>query len=700
MADADSIAAGLDEAGGQPAQSGPSSELAIRARAWFTEAWNHEIWRRYRKQATEDVGYYVGGDYQWSKDGDKTDLDRLKKSNRATVSVNHVQAQVDILTGFERQNRFDMRLLPQGEEDEGDARLMTWLLKFVREQGDFGAVESEAFEDGVIGGMAAVDTPIDWTEDPVNGKIGLDLLTPGEDVIWDPYWMKADLSDARYVIKFRTTFLSDLAAQYPKHEAKIREAVRAGAGTFKPGAPAGPLSEFDARDAYGTVKAHAEEATLAKLLYDEVSDTVLVLEPWYMEYESTWIVTNKASGQVKEAETEAAARQVAASDPDHLEAIERRRRVVKMGVVLPVANMTLEEDATPHENDDQAYPVVPYIAKRKRDDIYGVVRNLKDPQRIENKRESHALDILARLANIRLMAFTNSVENEADLKNQNSTEPVWVKPGHEKPSYLTPPIGEVVRVLTMEADRMKMVMREISGINTDLLGLKSDDTSGIAIARRQAQGQIISTIYFDNYRRFKRLVAQRICRRIQQVFTTERVVRLTTDQGEETVVKLNPIDLRGKTKDEATRLQAEQPDMFGPTKPKILRDVSALKYDVVISEAPSTPSMRQMELAGLLEVLKTVPGIAADVIDILIELMDLPHKPEILQRVKARMAAMGQPVPPGGAPGSMPGGSGGGTVEVPSRGMAGPGPGSQPPLIPPVGGATPPPSVVPRGMAG
>lgn len=693
MAEADSIAAGLDEAGGQPAESGPSSELAIRARAWFIEAWNHSIWRTYRKQATEDVGYYVGGDYQWSKDGDKTDLERLKKSNRATVSVNHIQAQVDILTGFERQNRFDMRLLAQGEEDEGDAKLMTWLLKFVREQGDFAAVESEAFEDGVIGGMSAVDTVIDWTEDPVNGKIGLDLLTPGEDVIWDPYWMKADLSDARYVIKFRTTFLADLAAQYPKHEAKIREAVRAGAGTFKPGAPGGPLSEFDARDAYGTVKAHAEEATLAKLLYDEASDTVLVLEPWYMEYESTWIVTNQASGQVHEAETEAAARKVAASDPENLEAIERRRRVVKMGVVLPVANMTLEEDATPYENDDQAYPIVVYIAKRKRDDIYGTVRNLKDPQRIENKRESHALDILARLANLRLMIFTGSVENEADAKNQTSTEPLFLKPGHNPPAFLTPPIGELIRALTMEADRMKMVMREISGINTDLLGLKSDDSSGIAIARRQAQGQIISTIYFDNYRRFKRIVAQRVCRRIQQVFTTERVVRLTTDTGEETMVKLNPVDLRGKTREEATRLQAEQPDLLGPSRPKILRDVSALTYDVIISEAPSTPSMRQMELLGLLEVLKTVPGIAPDVIDILIELMDLPHKPEILQRIKQRMAAMGQPAT-GGAPASMPGSSGGGAVEVPG---APPPPGAAGrALVPPVGGATPAPSVVPR----
>jgi len=692
--DADSIASGLDEAGGQPAESGPSSELAIRARAWFIEAWNHDIWRNYRKQATEDVGYYVGGDYQWSKDGDKTDLDRLKKSNRATVSVNHIQAQVDILTGFERQNRFDMRLLPQGEEDEGDAKLMTWLLKFVREQGDFPAVESEAFEDGVIAGMAAVDTTIDWTEDPVNGKIGLDLLTPGEDVIWDPYWTKSDLSDARYVIKFRTTFLADLVAQYPQHEAKIKEAVRAGAGTFKPGAPGGPLSQFDARDAYGTVKAHAEEATLAKLLYDEASETVLVLEPWYMDYESTWIVTNKASGQVHEAESHAAASRVTQSDPENLEAIERKRRVVKMGLVLPVANMTLEEDETPYENDDQAYPIVVYIAKRKRDDIYGAVRNLKDPQRIENKRESHALDILARLANLRLMAFTGSLENEADLKNMHSTEPLWLKPGHNAPTFLAPPIGDLIRALTMEADRMKMVMREISGINTDLLGLKSDNTSGIAIARRQAQGQIISTIYFDNYRRFKRIVAQRVCRRIQQVFTTEKVVRLTTDTGEEAVVKLNPVDLRGKTKEEAARLQAEQPDLMGPAKPKILRDVSALKYDVVISEAPSTPSMRQMELLGLLEVLKTVPGIAPDVIDILIELMDLPHKPEILQRIKQRMQAMGQPSPPGGAPASMPGSTGGGAVEV----QPPPQPGGAGEIVPPVGGATPAPSVVPRGM--
>ena len=45
--------------------------------------------------------------------------------------------------------------------------------------------------------------------------------------------------------------------------------------------------------------------------------------------------------------------------------VERRRKVIKMGVVLPAANMTLEEDATPYENDDQHYSVVPYIAKEE-----------------------------------------------------------------------------------------------------------------------------------------------------------------------------------------------------------------------------------------------------------------------------------------------------------------------------------------------
>ena len=637
---------------------GDDDSIAVRSRAWFIEAWHSELWMKYRQNSKEDLGYYIGGDLQWSKDGSDADLKALKSANRAVISINHVQSIVDVLTGFERQNRFDPKVQAQGEEDEDDARLMTWLLKFAREQANAPAIESAAFEDGVIAGMAAVNIRVDWTEDPHNGTIQLEALTPGVDVMWDPAWTKDDLSDARYVLIYKNVFVKDLQAQYPDHREAIRAALNAGEAAMEQG---GQLSDFNPRDGYGGVRAHAQDGALSRLFYDKTEDQVLVLEAWYRDYEDAWIVANKASGMIHEAESGEAARAVAKSDPDNLTAIRRQRRVIKMGVTLPAVFLTLEEDDTPYDNDAQHYPVIPYIAKRKGEDVYGMVRNLKDPQRVENKRESQVLDLIARFANMRPLAEENSVLNAHTLQNPADTSPVLYKTGHKEPGWYVPPLADLFRLLTTESDRMQMAMRRISGINIDILGLREKgDPSGIAIARTQAQGQVIATVFFDNYRAFKKHVNERLARRVQQVFTSERTFRLTNEVGERVSVKVNPLDAKGKTRDEYARLQAgrEKTD-----RARVLRNLQEfLTYDVVISDAPATPTMRSMQLFGLLEVLRTLPNLPAAAPTFLIkvvELLDIEGKGEILAELKRTLGgAVGPPAPPAG-----PMSSGGGQVE-------------------------------------
>jgi hypothetical protein len=86
--------------------------------------------------------------------------------------------------------------------------------------------------------------------------------------------------------------------------------------------------------------------------------------------------------------------------------------------------------------------------------------------------------------------------------------------------------------------------------------------------------------------------------------------------------------------------------------------VESLKYDIVISETPTTPTMLNASLATILETLKIMPDLGPLFIDKIIQLMPgLPDKAEILNRLRARMGT-GQSVPgsptmpgvPGGAP--------------------------------------------------
>ena len=277
--------------------------LARRARAWYLEAINHPLWKKYRLEADEDEGFYVGGEFQWSMDSSMEDLRALKQENRAVISVNHIQPIVNVLRGFERQNRFDIKAAPQGEEDDDDARLMTWLLKFVQEQADIPEHMSECFEDGVIRGLSALAVEIDWTNNVVDGEITAERLKPGRDCIWDPYWKKWDLSDCRYFIRYKWAWVPDLIAEYPDHAEAIRTSVsalqmrglRTEAVTTDGSIPGG------SSDGYGSTTLHPiEHLDLNRLFYDPEEQRALLLEIWYREYEPVWMVVDQETGHVEE----------------------------------------------------------------------------------------------------------------------------------------------------------------------------------------------------------------------------------------------------------------------------------------------------------------------------------------------------------------------------------------------------------------
>lgn len=666
MADdpAGSLADSLLQAG-PPSQetvavAGPD-DFAMRARQWFLEAYNHPLWQEYIKEGDEDIAFYVGGEGQWTKDSSTQDLQRLKSEHRTIVALNQIQAPIDLLVGFERQNRFDPRTIPQGDEDEDDARLMTWLLKWTSDQAEVPEVLSDGFEEGLIPGMSAFYVRTDWSKDVVQGKILVELLEPGKDVIWDPYWKGYDLSNdttpAKYVIRFKRVWVDDLVAQYPTHKETIlgaaskMDALYRGASAATTDGPAG--------DAFGSVLDPAQEGSgQDALFYDPKHRLALVMEVWYLDHDVVWLVSDKIQAKVREVDSEATADMAVAADRENLTKVRRLRRRIGMRTVLPAAYLTLDgaedDDDSPYDNDKEHYPIVPYIARRKRDHIYGPVRNMKDPQRIGNKRVSQFMDILARYARARRVVVEGSLVNPADLEDESSTSPIRVKAGHEsqRPTWDVPPLAEAVRLLSDAASEMKMANREIPGINTDMLGHKSDATSGIAIARRQSQGQIIATPFFDNFRRTRKLVYQRLARRVQQRFTLDEFVRLTNEQGEPVVLRLNPAEFRHlKDKDQ---IKAMRQEMAQAGKPHVLRDVSALKYDVIIADTPQTPSARAATLEILLQLVQIMPGIMPIVAPSIVALVDgLPNKAEILQGLQAMAApppGAGGPPPAGGAP--------------------------------------------------
>jgi len=638
-----------------------ADESAMRIRAWYLEAMASKLWTDYIRESDEDEGYYTAADFgAWSVSGQRQDARELAQSGRPVVSIRHIKPQVDVLVGTQRQNKVDVRALPQGDEDEDDAQTMSLVIKHEAEELKLQYHESEVFKSGLIRGMGAAEIGIDWSSDTTQGRVYCERLVPGKNCIWDPHWDRRgrfDLDDARFAIRWDWAWVEDVQAQYPEKAEAIAQAV---ANLTQMTAPQQPMTtDGRASDAYGSVTSHPLESPFGanESFFDPAMRRIMVATGWWRTYRSKWFVYDKATGVREEFPSRAEAKAYVDSDPDHLDLQEHRQRVVRTATVLPATGQELEpESDSPYENDLEHYPIIPYIADKTGDVIEGLVRGLKDPQRIENKRISQAIELAQKYASMRRMAEMNAVENP-DALDATDGKTIFVKPGKMNAVGWDTPTGlaESVRIHEVLSQEMLRNMREV-GPSTDLLGQKGQATSGIAIARRQMQGQTTMFPYFDNLALWREMVYARLARRIQQTYTMEKTLRLTGPLNEPVTVLINPERYRGADydKDAVKRLREEA--RLDPMKPKVLRDVSALKYDVKFAEAPTTPTARSALVEQLNNVVTAFPGIFPLVADVLFKLLpDLPDRAELLARIQAWQQTQGIGAQPGMPPGAMPG---------------------------------------------
>ena len=131
-------------------------------------------------------------------------------------------------------------------------------------------------------------------------------------------------------------------------------------------------------------------------------------------------------------------------------------------------------------------------------------------------------------------------------------------------------------------------------------------------------------------------------------------------------------------------------------RPYVRRNVEALDYDVTLSESPTTPSARATALLALLEIVGKMPAILPAVVDVILDLADIPDKPKILRRIRAIMVQQGINIE--GGDGATAAGAGASPTQV--QNPPGLQPVVQPPGMPTAPTASAVPPTIPRPRAG
>lgn len=574
-----------------------SRDIARENRDLFRIAESRESKSRKKSESSEK--FYMGE--QWKKE----DKDALEKVDRAALTINEIEAKIDLLSGYQRQNRSDFRFFPVEGGDSKVADILNIVVKNIIDQNDYEFEETDVFEDEEITGRGNIHCYIDYTEN-IRGDIKIEHF-PWKDVYYGPH-AKKDGSDAEYIIKAKWYSKARVESLWPGKSDEISEDWE----RYESGKEhvAFKKDQYDNSDnkspevmtsfvniankEYRVLEVERKEYRRIPILADEGNDFYQNLDG-LSEKDLSSIATIPDIEIVRKPET-------------------RIRRTVQAGDVI------LEDG----DLGDIDFSIIPVYAKKRGDDWWGKVESVKDVQLEINKRHSQSIDILNKAAGYGWFYDDTTYATPKDLEDAKKN---LSKPGfHLKVSDANRPPNkqegakfpnELTAMMALDSQKVK----EIMNINMEMLGMGGQYQSGYALVEQKRQGLIGNEFLFDNLNRSKKRLGKKIIRLIQKCYSPERILRIVENQNSKT-----PVEIGGQP------LSSYDPkDILS-----LLKNNDLSKFDVVVSMSSFNPTTRMAnflvwaDLAG-----KGIPVPPT----ILVDMSDLPDKERVKQEFIAQQQA-------------------------------------------------------------
>lgn len=550
-------------------------------------------WDDWRTQAKKDYRYYFGE--QW----DEATVQALNRGKRPALTINRVKPTIRTLSGYMRQNSRDLKVLARRGGAQGAAEIYTHLLKHTYDQSYAEWNNAQAFLDGVICGKGFLSLDIDYQQDPISGQLVINREDPFL-ILEDPFSVKYDLSDARFVFRMRWMDKDQIVSMFPE----AKDAIE------KVDSQLAEAKDMDIEtDDYTDVESQ-EMSEVNKMRY-------LVKECWYRTYGKKKLLVHKKNGTIDNADDyeQEALDEILANDPD-ADVVERTMPTLNLKILLGDTELSHQED--PY-NGMSRFPIIRFADELVYADkpmIRGEVCDIIGAQDELNKRRSQALHLLNTTANSGYITEEDAMSEGQYRKLESmGSRPgvvVQVKQGKMgalqriQPAQLS--TGHVQLSQMSDAD-----IKAISGINADLLGVEDTNaTSGIAMEMRRRQGLINVEPVFDNFDFTLRILGDTMLEIIRNtdVYTPEEIEYLIGDK----TIKMA----------DGVVLQPEDVHNFMKSRRG--------QYGVVISDQNANPTQRKADFREMLGAIKEL-GLPIPP-EMIIESSDFPFKDALLENMK------------------------------------------------------------------
>jgi hypothetical protein len=554
-------------------------DLLETARKRFDLA--EEAWRESKKLALEDMQFLAGD--QWPEAIRK----ERESDGRPTLTINRLHQHVKQVTNDGRQNRPSIKVYPVDDNaDVETAKILQGLIKHIETNSGADVAYDRGLDCAVKGGFGFWRVVTDYC-DPLSfdQEALIKSIRDPLSVTFDPHSTEPDGSDANFA------FITD---DIPHEE-------------YKATYPDSDLSK------------HSDWSRLQHEVPGWMSDsTCRIAEYFYKDFKEVELVL-LSDGQVYDAADLAAGLPIG---PEGLPLEVVQKRVSKIPIIK-WAKINAVEVLEETEWPGRWIPIVPVygdeVVLGGKRVLEGIVRHGKDPARIYNfnvSAEVEAISLAPKAPFVGMEGQFEGYEHQWATANRKNYAFLQYKAKTLANGQPAPPpqrMSTEANTMAITNSRMQSAddIKATTGIHDASLGARSNESSGIAIQRRNQQAQTANFHFIDNQTRSMRHTGRILVDIIPKIYDTARAVRIIGEEGDQQVVQVNAVVDGQET-----------------------YNLGAGKYDVVCEVGPSYATKRQEAVQTMLDLTKAYPQLMQIAGDLWLKQMDIPGAKEIAERVK------------------------------------------------------------------
>ena len=535
-------------------------------------------WSDIYEQSVADVSFIDDDEGQWE------DSVRESRHNRPCLTFDKLSASVDRVVGGQMAQMPSVKVRAAEEGDEDIAEVYQGLIRQIDQRGI--QAFKTAFKFAVKSGWGCLLVDHDYIDDvSLDQDIILREIKNPFSVLLDPIIQAQHVQEARFGFMFEDMERQEFSRLYPDAESYPGESDFTTTGNMDSW-----VSEDFVRVA-DYFRITLEEKTLVQLSDGRVLDLEEV-QPVRDELNLQGITLGKTRKVQK--------RKLERFKISGMEILEEVECVGRFIPLVPMFGKTSNINGK-------------YITR-------GIVRKAKDAQRLYNYSRSVAVEVTALTPKQPYFVTPAMIKgHESKWKNMMvSNDPVLQfnfdqgqKPYRESPAQGSPG-------LLQDAQFAAEDIKATTGIFDANIGQQGQETSGVAIGRRQFQGEMSNFEYQDQLIDSMELAGRIMIDMIPAVYDTERTIRIIGEDEREETVQVN------KT------LMDAQTGTFVKT-----MDLNVGNYDIKIASGPSFTTRKQETAEQLSSMIAQNPAMSQLVGDILFQNLDLVGGDEAIKRLRS-----------------------------------------------------------------